>query len=191
MAGLGLTIALAAVCSLGSLVILAIQALIFLMRGRTLGMACVGLRTAAGSRPLALLLGVLAAIVPAGVAVLVSSGMDSSTQHLLVVAVPLGAMGLELAFALAPGARTLTDRIAGIRWRVDGSPGKKGGAAFVVDALVLAALSAPTLFVFDWDDAAAAVLASTVGAGLFVTLEMIVLAASQGTIGMRALQPAP
>ncbi|HEY3817411.1 MAG TPA: hypothetical protein VGL81_09585 [Polyangiaceae bacterium] len=187
VAGIGLAVGLAGLCGLATLVMLVLQAILFLLRGRTLGMACVGLVAVAGSRLLALLLGATVLVVPIGALALLSSGMNGETQRLLGVAVPLGTLGLELSFALAPGARTLTDRIAGIRWGRALPVGPRSGGAFVVDALVLATLGAPTVLVFDWDDAAGPVVASAVVAGLFLMLEVVVLAATRATVGMRAL----
>jgi hypothetical protein len=150
-------------------------------------MACVGLVAVAGSRALALFLGVLVLVVPFGTFALLSSGMSGETQRLLGIALPLGAIGLELAFALAPGARTVTDRIAGIRWERATPPGPRSGGAFAVDGLLLAMLGAPMVLVFDWDDAAGPVVASAVVVGLFLMLELLVVAITHGTLGMRAL----
>ena len=191
MAGIGLAVGLAGLCGLASLVVLVLQAILFLLRGRTLGMACVGLVAVAGSRALALFLGVLVLVLPLGALALLSSAMNGETQRLLGVAVPFGAIGLELAFALAPGARTVTDRIAGIRWERAAPVSPRSGGAFVVDGLVLAMLGAPVILVFDWDDAAGPVVASAIVAALFLLLEVVVLAATRSTLGMRALARTP
>ena len=191
MAGIGLAVVLAGMCGLATLGLLVLEVVVFAVRGRTLGMGCVGIAATGGSRGLALLLGVLVLVLPAGAAFLVSSHMSGDMQLLLETTVPLGAIGLDLCFALAPGGRTLTDRIAGIRWQRDVGPSPRSGGALAVDALVGAMLGFPTLLVFDWDDAAGAVVASAVVVGLFGLLEAAVAAATRGTLGMRTLARPP
>jgi hypothetical protein len=193
LAGIGFVLALAALCTLGSLALLVLQATLFLLRGRTLGMASVGLEVESGSRALSLFLGAMVPVVPFGAVALLSSGMDGASQRLLGAGVPLVAMGLELGPSLGAGARTLTDRLAGIRWTRSAGTGVPGLAPFFVDALVLVVLGAPPLFVvaLDWNDAAGPLTAGAVGTGLFVLLELIVVAMTQGTVGMRALARRP
>jgi RDD family len=187
MSDFGLALIFAAVCTLASLVLLAVQTFLFARRGRTLGMALVGLVVEAGSRGRSLVLGVLVFVLPFGVALLASTSMDGDTQKTLLIAAPLASIALELFSALAPDARTLSDRLAGVTWTRDVAPVAARRGAWV-DGLVLLMVSAPLLvLVFGSDNTAGAVIATAFTMTIFVTLEAVVFARTRATLAMRAL----
>src|SRR6185312_10220218 len=75
MADLGAALFLAALSTAATLVLATVQAVLFIRRGRTLGMACVGLVAVTGSRGLGLFFGAIFVVIPMGLAALGAAAM--------------------------------------------------------------------------------------------------------------------
>jgi hypothetical protein len=198
----GEAIALAGICAMATTVLLVTQAFLFARRGRTMGMACVGLVATSGSRGRALFLGVLVFVLPLGLASLLAPALEYGEDQLaLLVAAPLASLALEFFPVLGPDARTLSDRMAGVFWTHQARPiawaqqvaapaaSKRG---VWVDGLVLLMVSSPLLvLLLGWEDGKGAAGATAIMVALFVALEATVVARNHRTIAMGALAPRP
>ncbi|HUB06318.1 MAG TPA: hypothetical protein VMB50_04930 [Myxococcales bacterium] len=152
MGSLGYFIVAGGACAAACVLMLLLQEGLFLARGRTFGLAWVGLAASGGSRPLALLRWLVLGLPVA--AVLLWNAPPDGWQWLRLGLLALPAAGLlgQVGCFLAPGARTLTDRIAGLRWQRDealapADPVRGSRAADVaLLGLVAAPLAVPVLF---------------------------------------------
>ena len=191
MGGVGIVIVLVGAASLATITVLVVQAALFASRGRTLGMACVGIAAQGGSRGLALFLNVLLVVVPCGIVLVLSRSMQGDTVKVVLPLAPAAGLAVDALFALGPSARTLIDRASGAliasEPRAAGAP-RVGGLA--VDALLLAATGASTPLVLDWTDFAPAVIGSGCAVLVLAVVEIVLVVKAAASIGMRALAPA-
>jgi hypothetical protein len=183
ISGLGLALILVGVASLGTLVLLILQAALYLSRGRTLGMACLGLVAEGRRRGLTVLLDVAVIGLPLAVDAMLAQVLDGDTAETAMAAV----LGLGFLGNLAPiavGPRTLTDRLSGVQVRRDAAPVPAAMRPGIgVDALVLLAAMSPIA-----SGAAGAAIGCAFAAGLLVVVEVVVRITSGATLGMRALR---
>jgi len=189
LGGLGDAFVVIAGCAVADVLLLLLQAIVWLAAGRTVGMGLVGIAVARGrpwvaSIEVVVLVGVLGSVTAA---VAVFSG--SVDPQIPVVAVLALAKGSDLAFVAGPSARTLVDRMSGSWVAPIPPPGRRRvGAGLVVDASLGLVLAAPGLLALtDLHDLAGA--AAGTGAALlaFAMLQGLILATSKATLGMRVL----
>jgi uncharacterized RDD family membrane protein YckC len=197
ISGLAAFAAVALFACTGSVVLLVLQCVLFLSRGRTLGMALTGLVVVRGIRWLALLLDpvlLVAALVvafPVGV-VLSDKGVlsDDVTTAMLPLS-PVAAMAINLLFLMGPQRRTLTDRIAGLRvapsTSADPSPPASRRGAYAIDAAIAAAVGAPVVLGAGGSQLLGAALGSAFALILLGAAELALWRRTGATLGMRAL----
>ena len=184
-------------CALASLVLLVLQIVLFLGRGRTLGMAFTGLVATRGVKWVSLLLDPVMMLLTLAVAfpfsyVLTDKGIVSDdTMTVLFSLTPLAAVAFNLALLLLPPRRTLTDFVCGLRVVRDlgagpSRPGSRQGA-FIVDGVLLGVCGAPVLLVVGGSQLLTAALGSAVMLALLVGAELLLWKMTHATLGMRAL----
>ncbi len=205
MGGLAVMALLLAFSSVFSLAVVVLQAVLFIRRGRTLGMAVTGLVAAGGVRPLAFLtdplLDPLALLIPVaivgvglnaiGSTGIVSEEVLSQARPVAVAIVPALHIGVNLALLLLPPRRTLIDRVFGVHVIQDGppvsSPPAPRGKAYAVDILLAAGCALPAVTVIIDEMFLGAAVASGFELTILGTLELLLWRRTGATIGMRAL----
>lgn len=189
MGGVGVALVVGGVASLATLVLATVEAVLFVRRGRTLGMAYTGLVVTRGSRAWALALDALLLVLPYGAVLVAWPFLQGDTVKIVrdtvkIVAPvsPFVGIVLNLLSALGPSGRTLVDRATGMLVARDAEPlGRYGFEAKAVDALLLLMVAAP----IPLGDGAA--VGSACALGVMVLLQVALLKVSGGTIGRRSL----
>jgi hypothetical protein len=192
--GLASFVGVVVFCAAASLAMVIVQFASFIRRGRTLGMAVLGLIASGGKRWPSLLLDPMIAILSLAFAyplAFLLTGMDVVSDAVSTAAlpfIPLVALTANLALVFLPARRTLTDLVSGVVVVSDGPPawssGPQGGS-LAVDLLVAASCGAPILLVVGGSQLLTAALGSALILALLGVLELALWVRTGATLGMR------
>lgn len=182
--------------SAASLALLIVDVVLFLRRGRTLGMATAGLVATEGSRGLALLLGPVGLALGGGVGYFMSNALvraevigEDHGPPMLTALLTLAVVAANLLFLVGPRRRTLLDRLSGMQVVRDPTVAALGAGLrpglTVIDGVVGVCIAAPWLVVLGHAPGPRA-LASLAGLAAFCVLEMVLWKRSGATLGGRA-----
>jgi len=202
ISGLAVVAAVAMFASAGTIVLLIADVVLFLMRGRTLGMAATGLVAAKGRKWLALVLHALlfALTLPVAFVVLTTlkdaGVLSDDVATVLLPLIPLATLALDLVFLVGSRRRTLTDRISGLRVVRDPAlPALKASlrqGANIIDWLAAASVGAPIVLGLGHRPILGVALGGLGGLIVFGALEVGLWRKTGATLGVRALAiPAP
>jgi hypothetical protein len=187
--GMGDAVVVVVGCLAADVMLLLLDFVIWLAAGRTVGMGLVGIAVVRGRPWLASLVVVsLTTILALGVgaAAVVAGSVDPQNPVLLVL---LGAKVMDLAFLAGASGRTLVDRMSGLQVAAAPPPPRpRIGGGIAVDVVLGLALAAPLLLALtDLHDLAGAAVGAGAALGVLLVAQVITLAVSRRTIGMRVL----
>jgi hypothetical protein len=193
--GLGAAVAVMMYASAGTALLFVVNVVLFLGRGRTLGMATTGLVAVKGRKWLALLLAPLMLTIPLLMQFWILFGLrvtdvlsEDTADVLQVLALPV-ASALNLVFLLGSRRRTLTDLVSGLHVVRDpallAQRGSHERGPNIVDVLVALGIGAPMVLTFG--QVLGAVFGCLVGLLAFGALELALWRRTGATLGMRAL----
>jgi hypothetical protein len=193
--GLAVATAVTMYASAGTTLLLIVAVAVFLMRGRTFGMAVTGLVALQGRRWLAFVLTPLLLILTSAVVFLAIStlaksrgeGDDVTTVVLLAI---LTALALNFVFLCGSRRRTMTDFVTGLRVVRDPvlpvlqSSLHRGPN--IIDWLIAAGIGVPIVFALGLPSLGAA-LGNLAGLLALGALELVLWKKTGATLGMRAV----
>jgi hypothetical protein len=194
--GLALAAMLATLVGVGTAAMLLVQCLVFLLRGRTLGMAVTGLVATKGRRWLALLvaplvLGVLLVVPYLAISALRHADLlgESAARVLQIVAI-VAAPALDLIFLVGARRGTLSDLLSG--QHVERDPAHDGTRASfaarfnLIDWIVAAVIGAPVVTILGAPPIMGLALGGLLGLSAFGALELALLRKTGVALGGRA-----
>jgi hypothetical protein len=199
MSGMAVVAGVGLLATCGTVLLGLLDMILFIKRGRTLGMAATGLiaQGSSGQRFFALVLDPLLlgfAILAASLSVIsmrASGGLGDGGTAAIVSLVLIATLALNLIFLRGSERQTLTDVVSGIHVVADTGASQRPWAEQrgmnAVDWLVLVSIGAPMFLVLSDPHLARVSLASLCAVVVLVVLEIRLSKKTGATLGARAL----